>query len=127
MARTNMRDIEKATHGHAKKSLYVLRPLMAMRWLERKLGVVPTEFDVLVERIVEDEPLREAIANLIAAKRRGSEIDSYPLPPIVHEYMTSELARLAENEPVLDVSQYSIEVLNSLFRDALAEIWDTSN
>ena len=51
MAQTNYRQYLKGSDIWLKKYFYVLRPLLAVLWIERGLGVVPTEFCSLVEEI----------------------------------------------------------------------------
>jgi predicted nucleotidyltransferase len=57
-----------------KKYLYALRPLLAVLWLERGCGIVPTEFGVLCERLLEDRQLLGAIADLLEKKRAEREL-----------------------------------------------------
>jgi predicted nucleotidyltransferase len=51
MAQGNYREYLKGEIVWRKKYFYVLRPLLAIRWLEAGLGVVPTEFGQLVEKV----------------------------------------------------------------------------
>ena len=44
-----------------KKYLYVFRPLLACRWIERGLGQVPMLFDELVALVLDEPDVREAI------------------------------------------------------------------
>jgi predicted nucleotidyltransferase len=53
MAQGNYRDYLKGPTVWIKKYFYVLRPILAINWIERDLGVVPTEFQVLVEQVVD--------------------------------------------------------------------------
>ncbi len=52
MARGNFREYLKGEEVWVKKYFYVLRPILAMNWIEKELGVVPTDFNVLVEKLV---------------------------------------------------------------------------
>src|SRR5262249_45703561 len=67
-------------HGQVgtKKYLYVLRPVLACRWIERNMGQVPMLFDELVAGVVEDVDVRAAIANLVARKKSGDELARGP-------------------------------------------------
>ena len=80
MALGNARDYLKHDQVCMKKYLYVLRPLLACRWIERNMGQVPMLFDELVEGIVEDvdvrtlrlqisSPVKRLAMSLIAAPR----------------------------------------------------------
>lgn len=79
MARGNYRDLLKGPQVSVKKYFYALRPILAVNWIERGLGVVPMEFEVLVGRLVDSAELREQIEKLVAAKREGKEMDRGPL------------------------------------------------
>ena len=50
MARGNYREYLKGDVVWIKKYFYVLRPILAMNWIERVWGVVPTDFNILVDR-----------------------------------------------------------------------------
>jgi predicted nucleotidyltransferase len=116
-----------ATVKH-KKYLYVLRPLLAVRWIEADaegadLGPVPTPFADLVARMVEDDALRDAIARLVARKRAGDELDDGPRLPTLHAFIHAELARHEGRRFARPGPKPSTEPLNAYFRrtlDALA-------
>ncbi len=74
MARRNHAAYLQGDRIRLKKYLYVLRPLLAVRWIESGRGIVPMEFERLVEAMVEDPALRRAIDALLARKRSGSEL-----------------------------------------------------
>jgi uncharacterized protein len=44
MARTNYRDTSQESMVRLKKYFYVLRPLLAARWIDRTQGAPPIEF-----------------------------------------------------------------------------------
>lgn len=99
MALGNAREYLKHDLVWTKKYLYVLRPLLACRWIERNMGQVPMRFDELVEGVVEDANLRAAIANLLARKRAGDELGRAPKDPVLSAYIDRELALLGHPEP----------------------------
>jgi predicted nucleotidyltransferase len=123
MARSNVREYLKGERVWTKKYFYVLRPLLAVQWIERGLGVVPTEFQRLVDELVGEGELREAIDELLRAKRAGEELDEGPRIPAIHEFLDSELARLAQGLPQVEVQQCPVEALDGLFQLALQEVW----
>src|SRR4051812_21808205 len=57
-----------------KKYLYVFRPLLACRWIERGLGQVPMLFQELVAGVLEEADVRSALAELVARKQAGDEL-----------------------------------------------------
>ncbi len=106
-----------------KKYFYVLRPLLAINWLEQELGVVPTEFKVMVDRMVTSPELKQAIDALIGAKEQGQELDDGPRIPVISEFIDEEMTRL-EGKQFSDTSdKQPVEGLNALFRSALVEVW----
>lgn len=124
MAQGNYRDYLKGEEVWVKKYFYVLRPLLAVNWLERGLGVVPTEFQRLVEQIVEDTPLKEQINKLIAEKRAGKELDFGPRIPEISDFITTELHRLEEIHFEKSLEKQSFAQLNDLFRKALTDMFE---
>lgn len=123
MARGNYRDYLKGERVWLKKYFYILRPLLAINWLEKGLGVVPTEFRILVNQVLEAEELRHAIAKLIEAKEQGAELDYGPRIPVISDFIEAEMTRLEGQQFKNDPDRSSVEALNRLFRSALAEIW----
>ncbi|MDP7412449.1 MAG: nucleotidyltransferase domain-containing protein [SAR202 cluster bacterium] len=73
MAQGNAKDLVRGGGVRIKKYFYVLRPLLAVNWIKQGRGVVPTEFDALVDRIVTSSTLRFEIEKPVAAKRLGEE------------------------------------------------------
>lgn len=123
MARGNYRDYLKGDTVRVKKYFYVLRPVLAIKWIEAGLGVVPTEFGVLVERIIEDGGLKEAIAELMERKRAGTELDRGPAIPVISDFLKHELERLEKISGEFGAPKTTTEKLNEVFRASLAEAW----
>jgi len=125
MAQGNYRDYLKGETVWLKKYLYVLRPLLAIRWIEDGLGVVPTEFQKLVAGVVDDPVLREAIGRLVEAKRQGTELGYAPRIPPINDYIERELARLEGTrfEQLIPRAAIPIEEYDALFRAVLQEVW----
>jgi predicted nucleotidyltransferase len=98
MARGNYREYLVGEQVRLKKYFYVLRPLLACIWLERGLGTVPMEFGRLVEGVVEDTPLAGAIADLLARKRAGAELEWGPRIPEMSDYLDAQIERLSALE-----------------------------
>ncbi len=75
-----------------KKYFYVLRPLMALRWIDRGLGVPPTEFSLLCEAILSGSETHQAVTDLIEWKKEGLETAISDPIPAIHDWMDSELS-----------------------------------
>jgi uncharacterized protein len=123
MAQGNYRDYLKGDTVRVKKYFYVLRPILAIKWIEECDEVVPTEFWKLVERIIKDEELKATIADLIERKRSGCEIDRGPVIPQISEFIKSELERLEKDSAELRTPKTTTDKLNEVFRASLAEVW----
>lgn len=70
MAKQNYRGYLQGNRVRTKKYFYVLRPLLAVIWLEQGMGVVPTELHVLIEGTLHDGELKRIIYALIEEKRK---------------------------------------------------------
>ncbi len=116
MAKSNAREHLRDDTVRLKKYLYILRPLLACRWIERGLGPVPMPFKTLVDTTVEDANLRFNIAVLVARKRAGEELARAPRIPILNHFIESELTRLTALVPAPTPEPDSAN-LNQFFRD----------
>lgn len=123
MAKGNFRRSLKGDQVRLKKYFYVLRPLLAVIWLERGMGVVPTEFGRLIEGVVKSEELRAAIEELLVEKREGKELDFGPRIPLISDFLEQELSRMETNGFVKHGKNCPAEILNEFFRDVLNEVW----
>jgi predicted nucleotidyltransferase len=121
MAQGNFREYLKGDIVWVKKYFYVLRPLLAIRWIEKESDVVPMEFGVLVERCVKSPKLKEAIADLLDRKKRGLELDREPRIKVISDFIESELERL-ETKSIESKPKPNSEKLNQLFRMAVNEV-----
>jgi predicted nucleotidyltransferase len=125
MARGNYREYLKGPTVWLKKYFYVLRPLLAIRWIEQGLGPVPTEFHVLAARVIDTAELTEEIEKLLKAKRGGEELDRGPRIESISTFIENELARLEGRQfgHEYERGPASSEELNELFRWSLEEVW----
>lgn len=119
MASGNLRHYLQGESVWTKKYLYVLRPVLAAKWLEQDLGVVPVEFDHLVEELVDDPELRRAIEELLARKRQGAELDKGSRIEIISRFVESEVERLEAKRSRTAGRDLPFEPLNRLFRGML--------
>ncbi len=123
MARGNFREYLKGGEVWVKKYFYVLRPILAMNWIERGLGIVPTDFNILVERLVSEPKLRTEIGRLLLAKRAGAELDRGPRIESISEFIEYELERWERSDIANHERIVSTDRLDELFRESLTEVW----
>lgn len=123
MAQGNFREYLKGEQVWIKKYFYVLRPLLACKWIELNLGPVPMEFEILVNQVIESNELKNAIDKLLEKKRNGEELSWGPRVPIISNFLRSELERLELKKFDKRRSKTDTEKLNKLFRSSLKEAW----
>ncbi len=71
----------------------MLRPLLAVRWVEAGKGVPPMRFAELLAGSELDAPLRAEIDELLERKQRAGEAEYGPRRPLLHAFIRAELAR----------------------------------
>lgn len=123
MARGNAREYLFEDQVRLKKYFYVLRPLLAIRYIEYGLGLPPVEFEKLVEAVAPKE-LQSGITTLLDLKRRTPELGLGAPIPEIGNFITSELERLGEKfsgqgRPDI-LKQEIFDELNKVFRAAVA-------
>jgi len=123
MAQGNIREYLRGETVWRKKYFYVLRPLLAMLWIEQGRGPVPIEFGRLVESLVTNAELRRAIDDLLAAKRAGDELDQGARIPVISRFIETEMTRLEPTRINRSARAAPVEELNVLFRKVLNEVW----
>lgn len=121
MARGNFREYLKGEVVTVKKYFYVLRPLLAIKWIEQSSDVVPMQFGVLVESLLEPGELRTEIENLIDRKKQGEELKKEPRIDVISEFIEFEMTRLGSKVIDKRDEKPSLEMLNSVFREILGE------
>ncbi len=124
MAQGNHREYLQGDSIWVKKYFYVLRPLLAIKWIEMGFGIAPTHFDKLVDATVSDPELKQAIAALIEIKNRGEELGQGPRVPVISEYIDHELDRLSSANLNLGYEMVPIDQFDKLFREILAHVWN---
>jgi len=121
MAENNYRDYLKGERVRTKKYFYVMRPLLAIQWIEKGYGVAPTSFGILVDRLVTDANLFFEIQSLIEKKKDGSELEDGSRIPVINDFIENEFARLRAGISA-QPSYPPTDLLDDLFRHAL-EVW----
>jgi predicted nucleotidyltransferase len=102
-----------------KAYLYVLRALLAVRWIEQDRGPVPVEFARLVDAAEIDPELRTAIDTLLDRKRTGAEMETGPHLPVVHDFIEAEIERQTTVQFPDSETHPDIDPLNTFFRHVL--------
>ncbi len=122
MAQGNYRDFLQGDTVWLKKYFYVLRPVLACRWIERGHGVVPIQFQILVERVLDEDDVKAAVQDLIRRKKAGEELDRGPHLPVLSRFLACEVDRLSAlaAPPAAPTSGAR---LDQVFRECLIDIF----
>lgn len=123
MALGNYREYLKGDVVWIKKYFYVLRPILAMNWIERGWGVVPTDFNILMDKLAIEPPVAKEIARLLAAKRAGAELDRGPRIETLSRFIEEELDRRKKNSVIHQKHPINSGKLDELFRTTLTKAW----
>jgi uncharacterized protein len=118
MASKNYREHLRGDVVRLKKYLYVLRPLLACLWIEQQRGPVPMRFQDLVDATVTEPALKDAIAALLAIKRRATESEHGAAMPVINLFLTQQLERLSR-VPALHADTLDFGILDRLLRDTI--------
>lgn len=99
-----------------KKYFYVLRPILACKWIEEKRCPPPVLFEELCDAALEDG-MRAAVRELLAQKLRMSESDRAPGIAEINRYIEEKLAYYkALAEAMEDDRKPAWEPLEEVFR-----------
>lgn len=116
MARGNCRDYFTSDTVRLKKYFYVLRPLLAMRWIEQNRGIVPTRFDEMFTTI--DFVIAGEIQRLVRLKKAGAELGRGSKISVLSRFIDDELKR--HNDARFDKTDVPpVDEFNNVFRDAV--------
>lgn len=76
-----------------KKYFYVIRPLLAVKWIDEGKGIPPMPFAQLVAGVVDDPLLREEIHQLLVLKQQAGEAQYGPRMARIHAFILQQLER----------------------------------
>ncbi len=76
-----------------KKLLYILRPLMALRWLSARpdVAVAPMNFGLLMDGVDLPADVRQDVSDLLERKRTTRELGTGKIPGSISEFIYSTL------------------------------------
>ena len=102
-----------------KKYFYALRPLLAARFIEEYHVAPPVLFDDLLKMDLPEE-LRQAIDELLEAKKRTTEGEENPQMPVIIEFIERETARQKQiADDLEDDHNKDWTALNRLFAEII--------
>ena len=124
IAKKHLAEIDKADDMNIKKCFYILRPMLACRWIEKYKTMPPMEF----EKLMDDQPLEERlvaeIKKLLENKMAGQEANREYKNPVVVDFLQQQAnhydAYLNYNKKGPEPDYFA---LNQLFRQTLQRVW----
>lgn len=127
MAQGNFRTYLQTDIVWTKKYFYVLRPLLGCLWIEKDIGVVPTEFEKLIEGVDLPHEVCCMIDELLEMKITGQEMSSGPRNPILNDFIESEFLRHENNGITRQAPENDVRLLDNIFQTTLKEVWGYSH
>ncbi|KAB7663644.1 nucleotidyltransferase domain-containing protein [Bacillus sp. B1-b2] len=124
MARGNYRDYLLGDNVKIKKYFYVLRPVLAAKWVQKYQTVPPMEFEILVNTLIPESPLKQEILHLLQRKKAGEELKLEARIQSINEYLDTEIKQLENYVKTIKQEQIDCTAqLNTIFRETLDEVW----
>ena len=114
MARTNYRTYLKDEEVRLKKYFYVLRPILAAKWILGEKCAPPMLFDTLVEAELE-EGMKPAVSRLLAIKKNTPEMGYGARLTEVNEYIKRKLEEIQTAAETVEDSRREWDEINQLF------------
>ena len=124
MAKANYRVYLNAPIVPLKKYFYLLRPLLAARWLIGTGAAAPIEFEKLLTTLESEPEVVVAINELLQRKRNAPELGNAEAVPLLNEFIAAELNASPTVAPKKPSSPEIVVLLNAMFRDVLEEDWE---
>lgn len=106
-----------------KRLFYVLRPLLACRWIRESAAQPPTEFARLCDASWVSDDERAMIAGLLRAKADASESFRAVLAPEIRRWFERELEVAAAAAGIRSAAELDVELLNGLLRETATSAW----
>jgi len=118
MAKKNFREHLRGEEVRYKKYLYVLRPLLAARWIRDGRGVPPMRFAALAEATLDDRALLHEINRLLEVKMRAGEAATSPRWNGIHDFIEREL-EVAAAQVLVDSSRPDTSMLDAFLAETV--------
>jgi len=99
MGRGNYREYLQGDQVRAKKYLYVLRPLLAAKWVLERADSPPMAFESMVRELVNEPDVLHDVQELLELKRRSGEQEWLAARPILNAFLDRLLQELSQAEP----------------------------
>lgn len=125
MATGNFRGYLQGEQVKIKKYFYVLRPILACKWIEKYNANPPILFQDLVDDLVTEPALKAAIEDLLRRKIAGEELDLEHRVEAIHEFIAREIDHVTEFAKTVDAEREDpTALLDKLYRKYLNIVWN---
>lgn len=106
-----------------KKYLYITRPLLCCRWIERDptAGPPPMPFMDALAAAGLKGALLDAVTGLVAQKKNAVELDEGPAVPCINQFIDAELQRLPEVADSMPEGCGNLRDLDACLHEALVK------
>lgn len=123
MAKGNAREYLQGDTVRLKKYLYVIRPIMAIKYIQRYDEVPPVEFRKLIDAVATPE-LTDGLNQLLEIKSKTPELGNGPAISVLSDYIRTELFDTTEDfrgqgRPKQREMGEIVDELNELFRSII--------
>lgn len=108
------REYLKGDMVRVKKYFYVLRPILAAKWILDRKQAPPMLFDKLVEVQLEDE-LKPEVERLLEMEKAMSELGMTPRRQVFNDYIEREMPEIKEMAERMEEKKVEWLLLNELF------------
>jgi uncharacterized protein len=123
MAEGNYREYLHNEIVWQKKYFYVLRPLLACRWIENGKGIIPVRFQELLTLLEKESQVRKEIDLLVEKKIAGNELDKGLKIQVLNDYIENEMERIKKAIPNISKKPDSAP-LNNYFSWVISNIFN---
>ncbi len=115
MAKKNYREYLKGDRVRVKKYFYVLRPVLACRWILEKQTPPPMLFSELANAFL-DGKVASAVNELLRLKMETSELGLAPRIEVINEYLDASIEEIDQRIQAIPSSKNAAwDELNTLF------------
>ena len=114
MAKGNYREYLKTDEVKLKKYFYVIRPILACKWILDKKTAPPMLFSELMNECLDDE-LKPEINRLLEIKKQTSELGKGKRIDVINDYIEKELAEIEKKADIIENKYNDWEILNKIF------------
>ena len=103
-----------------KKYFYVIRPILACKWILDKKTAPPMLFSELMNECLDDE-LKPEINRLLEIKKQTSELGKGKRIDVINDYIEKELAEIEKKADIIENKYNDWEILNKIFLEILEQ------